>query len=196
MRKLLTFIYTICLAGLILIGSLLLLTVFPIPGIDLDSRMVQSGSMEPAIPTGSVVFIRSAEEYRKGDIITYRKNEQETPTTHRIVEVTNENGVSYTTKGDANPVQDMNEVKEREVLGSVRFHLPFLGYAINFAREPLGFLLLIMVPVVLIGVDEIKKIIRELKKDKDKEEKIENKGKKKDIKRKIIDIVNVKKNNK
>lgn len=187
-------IYTICIASVLTVGLLLLLTVFPIPGFEMDARVVQSGSMEPAIPTGSVVFIRSAEEYRKGDIITYRKNEQETPTTHRIVEVTNENRVSYTTKGDANPVQDMNEVKEREVLGSVRFHLPFLGYAINFAREPLGFLLLIMVPVVLIGVDEIKKIIREL--NKDKEEKTENKGKKKDVKKKIIDIVNVKKNNK
>jgi signal peptidase len=163
MIKILKFTYTICFVCLVLIGSLLLLTAFPAPGINLDARVVQSGSMEPAITTGSVIFILPAKEYVVDDIITYRMNEQETPTTHRVVDIDEETG-TFITKGDANTSNDMGRVKKENIIGSVRFHIPFLGYVINFAKQPLGFFLLVILPAIIISADEVKKIIQEVKK--------------------------------
>ncbi len=188
MRKLLKFIYTLSLVGLIIIGSLLLLTAFPIPGIDLDARVVQSGSMEPAIRTGSVIFILPAKEYGVDDIITYRMEERETPTTHRIVDIDEETG-SFITKGDANTANDISTVKEENILGSVRFHIPFLGFVIHFARQPLGFFLLVILPAIVIGADEVRKIAREIRNDKSeprrKERSVQKVAKLKSLKPKI-----------
>ncbi len=163
MLKILTFFYIIGLVGIVTIGGLLLLTVAPFPGFDLNARVVQSGSMEPTIRTGSVIFTLPAEEYKIGDVITYRTAEGETPTTHRIVDKDPEQN-SFTTQGDANPAQDIDAVEDTNILGSVRFHIPFLGYPINFARQPLGFLLFLLIPAGLIITDQFKNIIRELDK--------------------------------
>lgn len=197
MKTLFTFLYAICIAGILTIGSLLLLTVFPIPGLDLDARVVQSGSMEPVIKTGSIVFIRPAEEYKVDDIITYHRGKEETPTTHRIVEVKKVGGKTlFVTKGDANSTIDMEMVPEENVIGSVRIHIPFIGYAIAFAREPLGFILLIIVPASLIAIDEVKNMVKEIKRRKSDRNKVydQNKKTKPVVSRKrVIDIVNVQK---
>lgn len=145
---------------------MLLLTAFPVPGLDMDARVVLSGSMEPAIPTGSVIFTLPAEDYEVGDIITYRIEERETPTTHRIVEVSEDNGRSFITKGDANSANDPGSVNKEDILGSVRLHIPFLGFVINFARQPLGFFLFVIIPAIVISVDEVRKIVTEIKKEK------------------------------
>ena len=168
MKKIIKIIYYIFLTGLILLATLLILTTFSIPGFDLDARIVGSGSMEPELPTGSLVFILSDREYTEGDIITYRIEGMELPTTHRVVKVTKEeNGATFMTKGDANRSNDAWLVKQEDVLGSVRFHVPFLGYVINFARQPIGLFILILIPAIIITADEVKKIIKEVKKKKE-----------------------------
>lgn len=163
MRTTLKIIYTASIVLILALGTLLAFTVLPIPG-GLDARVVQSGSMEPAISTGSLIFIRSAEQYSEGDIITFRRNDRETPTTHRVIKVREEDGETFfVTKGDANTSQDMEEVSESAVLGSVRLTVPFVGYVIDFARQPIGFLLIVIIPAVAIGTDEVRKILREIR---------------------------------
>lgn len=148
--------------------ALLLISSFNIPGVPLDARVVQSGSMEPAIRTGSVVFIVPSELYTEGDVITFRREESslDAPVTHRIISVQVVGGeYLYRTKGDNNEIEDTNPVRESEVLGKVRFNIPFIGYALEAARTPWGFAVLIIVPALLIIFEEGKKIRRELKKD-------------------------------
>ena len=170
MKGVLKAIHVTCLAMVGVVGLLLLLTVFPVPGLDLDARVVQSGSMHPSIKTGSIIFVTPAEEYLVDDIITFRRSEFETPTTHRIVEIKKTEGtLSYVTKGDANEVRDMEEVGEEHVMGLVRFQVPYIGHAITFAREPLGFFLLIVIPAFMIGGDETRKIVNEVKKRRKKD---------------------------
>lgn len=207
MRKFLTFIYIICLIGIITIGGLLFLTVFPFPGLNMDARVVQSGSMEPAIPTGSVIFIKSSDSYKEGDIITFHRRGRETPTTHRIVEVHDDDndGSIFLTKGDANPIKDIEPVTEDSILGLVSFHIPFLGYVINFAREPIGLFLLVIVPAAIIATDEIRKIvqeikkrsttnvIKEVKKEPVERVRVESKPTSNEVKKKSLDIVTGKK---
>lgn len=67
---------------------------------------VESGSMEPTLPVGSVFLSRKAdgtEALKEGDIVTFHTLSGSV-VTHRIIEVVRENDqTSYRTKGD-NPV--------------------------------------------------------------------------------------------
>ncbi len=164
MKKLINIFYYTCIALVAAIALVMLLTIFPVPGTDFDLRVVQSGSMEPAIRMGSLVLIRPTESPKINDIITYRRPNQQTPVTHRIIDIQVENDqTQYITKGDANEVRDMEPVTEEMIMGRVTLTVPLIGYGINFGRTPIGFALLIIVPAVLIGLDEIKKIIQVLR---------------------------------
>jgi len=66
-------------------------------------------------------------------------------------------------------------VREEEVLGRVLFSIPYLGFLVNFFQQPLGFILLIVVPATIIVSDEIRKISREIIKLKNKKKAISNK---------------------
>ena len=147
----------------ILIVGVLLLSKFSVPGIDFKILVVQSGSMEPAIKTGSVVFVSPSDLYLKGDIITFRResSQREIPITHRIVEVENINGeIAYAVKGDANKYIDTEQVLNSEVVGKVNFTTPYAGSLINAAKTPLGIIFLIIFPALLIVSEEIMKIRR------------------------------------
>src|SRR5918911_3526019 len=71
---------------------------------------VASGSMQPALPLGSLVVVvpRDADAVRVGDVITFNPPGDDTRTvTHRVVEVLGTwDDVSVHTRGDANPVDD------------------------------------------------------------------------------------------
>ncbi|MEA3452841.1 MAG: signal peptidase I, partial [Patescibacteria group bacterium] len=76
----------------------------------------------------------------------------------------------YTTKGDANNASDRQGVLNNQIVGKVVLNIPFLGYAVNFVKKPIGFLLIIIVPAGMIILDEVKKIYNEIKKKKNKDE--------------------------
>ena len=128
---------------------------------------VYSGSMEPAIPVGSVVVIKPVdpETLKVEDIICFKISESATTTvTHRIINITNE---GFTTKGDANEDPDTWIVKNENVIGKAVFTVPFIGYLGYLARTPIGFLLLIVIPASIIIIMEIRNIIKELKRKKE-----------------------------
>lgn len=142
--------------------------------------VVLSGSMEPYIHTGSVIITKPVSNYKVGDIITFGENSKiYLPTTHRIVEIKKVNDeIVYRTKGSANDSEDIKEIPQKEVLGKVFFSIPYLGFIVDFAKKPLGFFLVVGIPAIFIIYEEIKKIIREVKKVKEKkllEQKSENK---------------------
>ena len=66
----------------------------------------------------------------KGDVITYEKERDGSIITHRVVEISKEDG-TVTTKGDANEVNDMEPVRFDQVLGRVEKKIPGAGrYAV------------------------------------------------------------------
>ena len=85
--------------GLMLVTALVLL----IPGLfGIRPYVVYSGSMEPEIPTGAVVFTKEGEfSPKKGDIITFHNGD--TVVTHRVVKKEKD---IFITKGDANKTED------------------------------------------------------------------------------------------
>ena len=92
---------------------------------------VVSGSMEPAIPTGSLVYVHEVppEEVEEGDVIAYYGAwDSASIITHRVVENRVVMG-EFITKGDANQTEDMNPIPYENFIGSVVYSIPALGRA-------------------------------------------------------------------
>jgi signal peptidase len=166
--KIAKIIYYIIIGFLGLIALLLIISVLPISG-NFKVMTVLSGSMEPEIKTGSIIVVKPTDEYRIGDIITFNSTKRNTPPiTHRIIEMKVIEGAPvYITKGDTNNAPDTREIKDIDIVGKVLLDIPYMGFVVDFARKPLGFMLIIGIPAVAIIGDEVLKIIKEVKKKKD-----------------------------
>jgi signal peptidase len=115
---------------------------------------------------------REAKDLEVGDIITFLSSDPRLSNiivTHRIkakyYDATT-NKYTFQTKGDANNGPDQNLVPHDKVMGKVLFSVPFIGYAVEFIKKPIGFLAVILIPVVAIISDRIMKIKEELKNQK------------------------------
>lgn len=162
-------VYYIFLGFLGVIGLFLIVSVFPVSE-NFKILVVLSGSMNPAIKTGSIAVVKPVNDYKISDIITFGPmNKTKTPTTHRIYDIKIQNGTPiYITKGDANNAPDTREIQPREIIGKVLFSIPYLGYAVEAARKPIGFALIIIIPAVIIIYDQFKKIKCEVAKMRQK----------------------------
>ena len=169
MKKLPKIIYYIVLTFILAVAILLVVSILPITG-NIKVLTVLSGSMEPTIHTGSVVVVKPITNYKVGDVITFGPNTKiQIPTTHRIAEIRVQEGQTvYKTQGDANNGEDMKEVSGKDVIGKVYFSVPYVGYIIDFVRQPTGLILVIVLPAIFIVYDEVRKIMTEVKKMKDK----------------------------
>ena len=125
--------------------------------------VVQSGSMEPDIQTGSLVISKrvSPDNLVVGDVITFKsKDESTTLVTHRVNEIVKEEGaLSFITKGDANEVVDLEPIKEGNVIARVQYDIPYLGYMTNFIKTKQGMLLVVIIPAITLLLIEIFKLI-------------------------------------
>jgi len=145
------------LATAMVVASILF--AFLISGVRIlgfDVFGVLTGSMEPAYPVGSLIYVKpvDASELRVNDVITFSV----TPgviATHRIVEVVpDENNplvVRYRTKGDANNDVDAALVSAGNIVGKVMFCIPALGQVASYIQEPPGLYVAILVCVLMIA---------------------------------------------
>ncbi|WP_058365671.1 signal peptidase I [Haloparvum sedimenti] len=147
-------------ALLLLIAVVVPFVVYAAPwtiGAD-ESYVVLTASMTPAIAPGDVVIVddRGPEAITEGDVITFRRGDEQVPVTHRVVGVEERNGDrAFATKGDANEDADSGLVPASNVLGTVVLTIPYLGYVIQFGNSPYGFLALVVVPFGLLVITEI-----------------------------------------
>ena len=116
---------------------------------------VLTGSMEPAYPTGSLIYVKAVDykQLKVGDPITYMIS-QNTVVTHRIIEVLideeDPDTIRYFTKGDANEVADGSSVHYKNIIGKPVFSIPLLGYVSNYIQNPPGMYVAIALGVLLI----------------------------------------------
>ena len=114
---------------------------------------IQSGSMEPEIPTYSYCLISTRYDYdslRVGDIIVYDRPYDHMQVIHRIVAVLPDGII---TKGDANPVDDDILLTEADITGVYLCHIPGAGLAANLIRTPVG-IGIILAAVVLLFISD------------------------------------------
>ena len=109
---------------LVVIAATIPLTVPNFMGYEIFN--VVSGSMEPTIPVGSIIYVKEIDpvEIESGDIIAFQSGDSvimHRVTQNKVVEGT------FTTKGDANNGEDMNDVSYDNLIGIVVKHVPILG---------------------------------------------------------------------
>lgn len=125
-----------------------------------QSYLVLSGSMEPTIMTGDIIVIQQIPTYGVNDVVTY-KDAGSRIVTHRIVEEKKEEAKTlFITKGDANRSVDNDTVESSSILGKVTFIIPKIGFIVGFTKTPPGFITMIMVPTVLLIIDQLLKIYK------------------------------------
>ena len=119
---------------LVLLGLILAVTVLPL-AFGFKTYIVQSGSMEPEIPTGSLVYVDTNVDTASlavGDVIAFDHGKIDI--THRIAEIDPGTG-EFITKGDANGSNDPDSVAPSQVIGKTVLAIPSLGYAEAFFLE-------------------------------------------------------------
>lgn len=135
---------------------------------DFRSYVVLTGSMEPNIPVGSMVYTQPKPVYSVGNVITFTDKEDRT-VTHRVVAVKEENNqMMYVTRGDANTKEDSDVVSADKVVGTVFFNVPQLGRYIDFLKTPQYFLALIVLPALIFIGFEFWNIRNEIVKETEK----------------------------
>ena len=133
--------------------------------------IVLSGSMEPTIMTGDLVFVKNynINEINENDIIAFKVSEN-TIVTHRIVKKieTESNDICFETKGDANNTSDKDYVCSGIIEGKYEFKLSKLGTVLVFIQKPLGFTIMMMsifilgmIIYIIINKKEAKKVLFE-----------------------------------
>jgi signal peptidase len=110
-----------------------------------------SGTEPGHLEEGDLVFIRKTDAHslKEGDVIAFRQNG--VISIHRIVKIAAQEDGSflYTTKGDANAVEDVEPVSESGVIGIYAGRIPQLGRVVRFAQTPPGAMLCVAIPLLL-----------------------------------------------
>lgn len=126
-----------------------------IPGVvGYKPFIVLSGSMESKIHKGDLIFVKEIDPstLKVNDVIAYRDGE-DTVTTHRIIDIVENNDVTYfITKGDNNATQDLNLVAYEDVEGIYTGRFPGLGSMMNSLSKPTTIIVLVLVITVAFGI--------------------------------------------
>ncbi len=127
---------------------------------------VMSGSMEPAIHTGSLLISKPVSDPQPGTVIIYEDPRSQIPNSfvaHRVLErIETENGLQYQTKGDANNVKDSYAIDASKMIGQQLVAIPYLGYVSAFAKTPKGLLFIAILPAIIIVLLELQTIRRSI----------------------------------
>lgn len=126
--------------------------------------VVVSGSMEPALRVGdaAIVLPLAPPDARVGDVVTFAAPETGRITTHRLRSVRRRSGGRYAfvTKGDAANGVERWTLPAEGSLGRAVVRVPYAGHAFARVRSPLGWALLVAVPLVALGGRELRRIWR------------------------------------
>ena len=135
-----TFVPALCsvFGTLILLGVIAVFLPLTIPRfMGYEIYEVVSGSMEPEIPVGSILYVEATppEEIEPGDVIAFMKDGS--VVTHRVEENRYVEG-EFITKGDANAENDMEPVPYAAMLGRMVVSVPVLGTVMAVCSGSMG----------------------------------------------------------
>lgn len=126
------------MAGLTILFVGVILATVAIPMLTGSTALtVKTSSMEPSLPPGTMVVVSPIKfsDIEPGMIVTYQiRSGEPALVTHRVTqqqELADGTGVLIT-KGDANPAPDVGPVTEKQVCGTVRYAIPYLGWVTSF----------------------------------------------------------------
>ena len=163
--KMLVRIWNAVLAVLLALVAALVIAFAGVRLIGLTPYAVLSGSMEPELPVGSLIYVRAVDpsEVVVGDTITF-KLESGTLVTHEVYEI-DAAAREFKTHGIANVDSqgiispDAAPVPWSSLIGTVVACVPLLGYVNAFVTQPPGVFMVIAGVAVVIGVSIVLELL-------------------------------------
>ena len=127
--------------------------------------VVKSDSMSPTFSAGDLIFIKKCDTstLKEGDIICFHTiiNNEYALNTHRIQKIdTVGDARSYTTLGDNNNgITDTHIISDGDIVGKYVGHLKNAGKVMDFLSSSIGFLVVIVLPMLLFFIYQVYNLI-------------------------------------
>lgn len=104
---------------------------------------IASGSMIPYLEINDLILIKSTDNIKVNDVITYKFNNDYI--THRILEI---NDDYIVVKGDANNTEDA-PIKKEQIVGKLIYKFRFLGFINYLFQKPISWILFFVVGLLI-----------------------------------------------
>ena len=117
--------------------------------IGIEPYVVESGSMQPIIQTGSLSFINKNVAYdniKENDVIAFRAQTGNL-VTHRVIKITD---AGFETKGDSNDISDGVSTTKDNYIGKNIFSIPKAGLLVKIIQTPRGKIILITFIILIL----------------------------------------------
>lgn len=127
--------------------------------------VVKSDSMAPTFSAGDLIFIKKCDTstLKEGDIICFHTiiDNEYALNTHRIKKIeTSGDARSYTTLGDNNNgITDTHIISDGDIVGKYVGHLQNAGKVMDFLSSSIGFLIVIVLPMLLFFIYQVYNLI-------------------------------------
>ena len=127
--------------------------------------VVKSDSMAPTFSAGDLIFIKKCDTatLKEGDIICFHTiiDNEYALNTHRIQKIeTVGNTRSYTTLGDNNNgITDTHIISDGDIVGKYVGDVPKAGKVMDFLSSSIGFLVVIVLPMLLFFIYQVYNLI-------------------------------------
>ncbi|MBU5480520.1 signal peptidase I [Blautia sp. MSJ-19] len=127
--------------------------------------VVKSDSMAPTFSAGDLIFIKKCDTstLKEGDIICFHTiiDNEYALNTHRIEKIeTVGDARSYTTLGDNNNgITDTHIISDGDIVGKYVGHLQNVGKVMDFLSSSMGFLIVIVLPMLLFFIYQVYNLI-------------------------------------
>lgn len=122
---------------LLIMAFLATLAIFISGFCGIHKYLVVSGSMEPSLYAGDLVFVNSNvtfEDVQLGDVVIFQYGNMNV--IHRVVEEALINGKRHLkTKGDNNKQADGYLTTEENYCGVAMYHIPKIGFLIDYKNS-------------------------------------------------------------
>ena len=171
LKKVATIVVSVILWGIILLAGLFAFTTLATRDnthvasvFGYTPMVVQTESMSPTFDAEDMIIIRQCDPstLQVGDIVTFHtiiENEYAL-NTHRIVNIEEAAGVrGYTTRGDNNLIEDRYMIGDSDIVGKYVTRIPKMGKVINFLSGGVGFLVVIVLPMLAFFIYQIYHLI-------------------------------------
>ena len=122
---------------------------------------VLTDSMSPTFNHGDMIIIKKCDPdtLQVGDIVTFHtiiENEYAL-NTHRIIDIIESpTGLrTFTTKGDNNVIADQRSIVSGDIVGRYTGRIPYIGYVMQFLSSSIGFLIVIVLPLLVFFIFQV-----------------------------------------
>lgn len=133
---------------------------------------VESISMEPQIKKYDFIIVKNTKDVQINDVISFYYDVDNDGiievNTHKIIAI---DGDKITTWGANNPIDKVEHIDRKDVIGKVTFVSTFLGqiFSLNFIKDKriiLGVIIAILLIIILNQIINIGKMVKEERKNK------------------------------